>query len=294
MDWKAAAAIYLDRLEHALTIQRRAVELADLPQAGVPEDHKKALTQHVDTIRRQRDRLRNNEFRIAVVGLEKAGKSTFVNAWLECDLLPNDSQRCTYTTTQVCSVPSTSEQRLEVYPRTPEQFEEMKAQLELKAKAVDPEGARNARQDLESIQKHHVTLRSVLDEGRRNTPQCFPFTRLDQVAEHLKKYVADERYTYAVAEARLYTTQLTAAEGIVFYDVPGLNSGMDLHLKQSEEMLKDCDAVILIQRSTTPSIEAHEQRLMVFVQQGDELVGIAGKLFVFLGRVLPAGLHESS
>jgi hypothetical protein len=56
------------------------------------------------------------------VGLEKAGKSTFINAWLECDLLPAKGGRCTFTTTQIYSVKNEAEQRLEVQPRTEAQF----------------------------------------------------------------------------------------------------------------------------------------------------------------------------
>ena len=35
------------------------------------------------------------------VGLEKSGKSTFGNALLQLDVLPNEFQRCTFTTTTI-------------------------------------------------------------------------------------------------------------------------------------------------------------------------------------------------
>ena len=44
-------------------------------------------------------KLKNNEFEIAIVGLEKAGKSSFSNAFIENSLLPTDQGRCTYTST---------------------------------------------------------------------------------------------------------------------------------------------------------------------------------------------------
>ena len=46
-------------------------------------------------------KLVNNEFEIAIVGLEKAGKSTFANALMESNLLPAKDLRCTFTSTQI-------------------------------------------------------------------------------------------------------------------------------------------------------------------------------------------------
>ncbi|MEH2373792.1 GTPase [Nostoc sp.] len=104
MDWKTASSYYEARLSEALNVQRYAVNLANLPQAEIPSQLKAILLQEAEPARRQLERLKKREFRIAVVGLEKAGKSTFINAWLECDLLPAKGGRYTFTTTQIYSV----------------------------------------------------------------------------------------------------------------------------------------------------------------------------------------------
>ena len=122
MDWKTASSYYEVRLSDVLNVYRHAVDLAMLPQAEVPTKLKDALLQEYEPTRRQLARLKKREFRIAVVGLEKAGKSTFINAWLDCDLLPAKGGRCTFTTTQIYSVENESEQRLEVQVKTEEQF----------------------------------------------------------------------------------------------------------------------------------------------------------------------------
>ncbi|NTW21468.1 MAG: hypothetical protein HGA42_18650, partial [Nostocales cyanobacterium W4_Combined_metabat2_030] len=136
MDWKTASSYYETRLTDALNIQRHAVNLANLPQAEVPEKLKQILLQEAQPARRQLERLKKREFRIAVVGLEKAGKSTFVNAWLECDLLPAKGGRCTFTTTQIYSVQNESEQKLEVQAKTEDEFIKLLKELE-KAKAQE-------------------------------------------------------------------------------------------------------------------------------------------------------------
>ncbi|WP_414529232.1 dynamin family protein [Nodularia chucula] len=277
MDWKTASSYYEARLTEALQIQRHTVNLANLPQTEVPAKLKEILLQEEQPTRRQLERLKKREFRIAVVGLEKAGKSTFINAWLECDLLPAKGGRCTFTTTQIYSVENESEQRLEVQPKTEDEFVKLLQELEIN----------NAREDLNTIRNHEITLEQVRTEGDRT----FSFTRLEDIKEPLKKYVADEKYAHAVLEARLYTNKLAQAEGIVFYDVPGLDSGLAKHVDEAQQMLSDCDAVILVQRFT--SLREKELEIIKFTEQGDKNVTVADKLFVFLSRIDALGSAEA-
>lgn len=277
MDWKTASSYYEVRLSDALNVYRHAVDLAMLPQAEVPTKLKDALLQEYEPTRRQLARLKKREFRIAVVGLEKAGKSTFINAWLECDLLPAKGGRCTFTTTQIYSVENESEQRLEVQVKTEEQFVNLLSELE-KVRAVE---------DLKTIRANEITLRQVRNEGDIRVP----FTRLEDIREPLKKYVADEKYAHSVLEARLYTNKLAQAEGIVFYDVPGLDSGLAKHVDEAKEMLSDCDAVILVQRFT--SLREKELEIIKFTETGDKNVNVADKLFVFLSRIDSLGSAEA-
>ena len=65
-------------------------------------------------------KLRSQEFEIAVVGLEKAGKSTLSNALIRVNVLPAESERCTYTKTEIRSG---TEDRAWVEFYTPEEFD---------------------------------------------------------------------------------------------------------------------------------------------------------------------------
>jgi hypothetical protein len=130
-------------------------------------------------------------------------------------------------------------------------------------------------------------LRQVRNEGDIRVP----FTRLEDIREPLKKYVADEKYAHSVLEARLYTNKLAQAEGIVFYDVPGLDSGLAKHVDEAQEMLSDCDAVILVQRFT--SLREKELEIIKFTETGDKNVNVADKLFVFLSRIDSLGSAEA-
>lgn len=290
MDWKTASAYYAQRLDDVLTIRRYASNLARLHQVqqfGVKAEAGRLLQEEAEQAERQKKRLEKGEFRIAVVGLEKAGKSTFVNAWLGCDLLPAKSQRCTFTTTQIYSVRNETEQRLEINPKASHEFTQLCLELEAAIQGQDKSQAAKAEQDLSTIRKYQHTLQSVIVEGDRR----IPFMNLDDIKDDLRKYVADESYAHAMREARLYTCKLAEAEGIVFYDVPGLDSGLSKHIEESREMLTDCDAVILIQRH--PSLRGPEKDLIKFAREGDKHIGLEEKLFVFFGRIDSFPTHEA-
>ena len=269
MDWKEASAYYEARLSDALYVQRHALDLAKIPQAEVPSNLKDVLIEEAEPIKKQLERLKKREFRIAVVGLEKAGKSTFLNAWLGCDLLPSKATRCTFTTTQIYSVSDESDQRLEIQTKSDSEFQRLIKELE----------ERGETEDLNTIRQN----KSTLDQVRRDGNQTIPFILLDEVKEHLRKYVADERFAHAVLEARLYTSRLAQAEGIVFYDVPGSDSGLAKHVDEAKQMLSDCDAVILVQRD--PSLKGKQLEIIEFTDVGDKNVSVADKLFVFLSRI---------
>ncbi len=282
MEWAQTASKYKKLLRATLNVQRQARNICDIKAAAVPSDLLYDLTEGSEVAHRQLNRLEKGEFRIAVVGLEKSGKSTFINAWLESNLLPTASERCTYTTTQIYSVTNPNDQRLEVIPKTEEHFRQYIEALQQMADTPGAdESARNAQADLNTIQQHCSTLEAAVREGYRT----YPFLRMGDIASVLQKYVADVSVAHAIEEVRLYTSRLAETDGIVFFDVPGLNSGLGKHLEASRSMLADCDAVICIQNSRNPSLVAHEQRLVDFVREGDEAVGVAGKLFVFAGQI---------
>ncbi|MDD2724460.1 MAG: dynamin family protein [Methylovulum sp.] len=283
MDWKTASTLYANQLKTALAVRRHALDLANLAsvtQLGITPEQKATLQKAGEPAEKLMHRLQNGEFRIAVVGLEKAGKSTFVNAWLGSDLLPAKTARCTFTTTQIYSVQDQNEQRLETLPKTEAQYSAYQADLREQTQSADKSAAQKAENDLKVMELHNGTLREIINEGKKT----YSFSRLEEIKTNLSRYVADERYAHAMQEARLYTSQLAAVDGVVFYDVPGLDSGLAKHIEESKEMLADCDAIILVQRRDI-DLKAHEQDLIKFGATGDPYLKLADKLFVFWGQV---------
>jgi lysophospholipase L1-like esterase len=283
MDWKTASTLYANQLKTALNVRRYALDLLNLASVNhlnITQEQKDTLQKAGEPAEKLIRRLQNGEFRIAVVGLEKAGKSTFVNAWLGSDLLPAKPARCTFTTTQIYSVQNQSEQRLETLPKTEKQYRDYQVDLREQLISVDKSAAQKAENDLKVMESHNLTLREIIEEGKKT----HGFSRLEDIKANLSRYVADEKYAHAMQEARLYTSQLAAVDGVVFYDVPGLDSGLAKHIEESKEMLADCDAIILVQRRDI-DLKAHEQDLIKFGATGDPYLKLADKLFIFWGQI---------
>ncbi len=72
-----------------------------------------------------KQKLIDNEFEIAIVGLEKAGKSTFANALIKSNVLPSAPERCTFTSTRL--VNGVDKAKVQFY--TEEQFERIFQEL---------------------------------------------------------------------------------------------------------------------------------------------------------------------
>lgn len=271
------------RLKTALELARHAQQLAGYGQVPgwVDRQDVEALQKAREIINKKLPRLEKGEIHIAVVGSEKAGKSSFINAWLENDLLPNKQTRCTFTTTKLHSVDSADKQTLKVQPKTREEFEKLCETLEYQAAHEHGDLARNANDDLKMIRENRGDMEMIMANGNVE----IPFATLDDIRDDLYKYAADAHYAHAIQQVDLYTTSLSRMDGILFYDVPGLDSGLSKHKQETEKMLADSDAVIVVKELLRPTIVDSEKQILEYARIGDESIPLKDKMFFFLSRI---------
>jgi ribosome biogenesis GTPase A len=74
---------YIDKLRRTKKICDAAIAVCNLPELHFDKSHVDKLEHEIGPLDKQLKRLERNEFVVAVVGLEKNGKSTFVNSWLK-------------------------------------------------------------------------------------------------------------------------------------------------------------------------------------------------------------------
>lgn len=249
-------------------------------------------------------KLETNEFEIAIVGLEKAGKSTFANSLIENSVLPSAPERCTFTATRLSH--GADKATIEFYNET--EFNEIFQQLLAEIKYPDAEKASFRSLSLanfdayfakleeteKELYKNHVgktdeEIRDILkNRDKLNlTGKSQNFSGDDLNKENFQAYIkgenkgADTSKPRSVKRIEIQSSKLQKLETAVIYDVPGFDSPTKIHIRQTEERLKEADAIILVTNvGRNPSIQGTS--LSVINKNTDaDGIPLRDKLFVF-------------
>ena len=251
-------------------------------------------------------KLESNEFEIAIVGLEKAGKSTFANALIDNYVLPSAPERCTFTTTRLVS--GSDKATVEFYTETEfnKIFQEMLAELEYPAaesisfKDLDINEFESYFLNLEEknnqLYKNHVgkTDQEILDILKSKLKLTLNGGKIEFHGEELNEdkfqfYIKGEKNDTSkprsVKRIEIESSKLNQIETAIIYDVPGFDSPTKLHMRQTEERLKNADAIILVTNAgTNPSIQGTS--LSVITKNTDsDGIALKDKLFVFGNQI---------
>ncbi len=143
-------------------------------------------------VNRQEEKLKANCFEVAVLGLEKAGKSTLLNAWFGVEILPAMDERCTYTSCEIWSAPSEDDQGYIIEYYAPEEFETQLAEKRKLLKEL-PEGfselGGDLRNDIREIEQHYDNIQHFLRQGRYETK----FRDVEDVRDDLTEAIAKNK-----------------------------------------------------------------------------------------------------
>lgn len=289
-DWENTRQVCLEKLEVAREVHSATQEIHTLLTGLIQDDKLRQELTHLSKIRSQIEdqykRLKRNQFEVAVIGLEKAGKSTLLNGWLGADILPNLDERCTYTTTEIRSA-SSENQKIEIEYFTREEFEQdleakcaTRAQMELNGNATGRSYDEIVK-EIEEIENTRQTIDALLDRPIEKQN----FSDFDEVKEVLKTNIADPAHARAVKRLVIHTPKLLSKKDVVFYDVPGFNSPVKLHREQAEERLKAVDIVLYAKPFETPSLTGDETSILDKNDIVDPYVKVGDKFFVALTRI---------
>lgn len=260
----------------------------------------KALKTEAETVLRK---LRNNEFEIAIVGLEKAGKSTFANALMENNLLPTKDLRCTFTSTQIEYSGDDKDDSATVSFYTADEFDkdfkdklcklgflnyerysfdtiDEKQYLTIYESEVSDEKKRlygdSIHEDILAIIRNVDSLSELL--GRPAIP--FGADRIN--SGELEVYITDEAKARAVKQVVIRSKKLNEMKNAIIFDVPGFNSPTELHKIQTLERMKSADAIIVVANGVSPSLTS--ESLKILRESDDEGNPLNDKLFVFANK----------
>ena len=232
-------------------------EIGNIKDRVLIEDSSKNLFNKINNkLNSRKARLKKPKFEVAIIGLEKAGKSTFANALLKDDYLPQAPNRCTYTTTTIESSKENNRATISFYTKNEflESFQATCKDIELQnidfetitldsfEKILQEKSAlfqnSNNADDIRAIIKNRDDIKKYLDKSDEIIES--------NIKNSIKPFIVDEKIARAVKNINILSNEFKDFDDMVLYDVPGFDSPTKFHMEQAKKYLLRADAVILL------------------------------------------------
>lgn len=319
-DWEESKQNFIDKLGNADRIFDEIFK-ADSEGLVIQGEEREELKSLQTANKKILNKLKSREFTVAIVGLEKAGKSTLGNALIKSMVLPEYASRCTYTTTEI-RAGNTDVAEVYFYNRDEfnKNFKRMLNDVQYQDtadfgtmtletfvrywKAVETDPAQRGifllhngttAEDIKTILAGKQKILPLLGQERKefgaeywsggDNFNEFKTYITGMAGKNADGTVRREPYPYAVKNVIIRSTQLAEMSHIVLYDVPGFDSPTELHKRQTEEMLKEADAIILVTNAgDRPDLTAPQLDML---RKGQDLDGVKlnEKSFVFGNKI---------
>ena len=321
-EWEQDKQEFIEKLSHA-DKTFSDIFTADNEGLVIQGEERETLKELCENNKKILNKLRSREFTVAVVGLEKAGKSTLGNALIRSMVLPEYSERCTYTTTEIRSGDSDV---AEVYFYSREEFNKNFKRMLNEVKYSDTATVDFSTMTLETFQRYWKAVETDPDqrglfmlhngntaediktmlEGKQKIIPLLGHAAMTFGAEYwsggdefneFKTYITGmsgknidgsvirQPHPYAVKNVIIRSTQLAEMSHLVLYDVPGFDSPTELHKRQTEEMLKESDAIILVTNvGDRPNLTGTQLDMLRKGQDRDG-IKLSAKAFIFGNKI---------
>lgn len=295
-NYEQEKAVYIQKLTAQIeTIDKilntNTLDLINGEMEGKLRELKQAAEQY-------KRKLEKNEFEIAIVGLEKAGKSTFANAMMGNDILPSDDAQCTFTSTKICSGGDTATVVFYSNQEFAEKFKEKLLTMKIDTNSynysnltlssyqrlfesldasIKDKYENDLNEDVKRILTNKNTINTYLGKGE------ISFSGVDQLtSEDFKKFIKIPAYALSVKEITIHSSKMASPNDII-YDVPGFDSTTKEHPKQTIEFMCKADAIVLIASAYKPTFTKPVAELLRGRTDSDG-VSFYEKMFVFANR----------
>ena len=271
-------------------------------------DREELRKQHEEAKRLKR-KLENNEWEVAIVATESAGKSSLANALMNKNILPAADGRCTYTATRIESLKEGKQTTVYFYDsktfneKLREMLDKMKFENAMKYSFVKGEGlvfdnsrkitdeeferlyrasvehdpwiepayGANIKIEVKNIIKYAGSISDLLDR-----------TELHPDENEVKDYITKPERALAVKEVVIYS-KLDKLPNVVIFDVPGFNSPTNKHKEQTLEKMKDADVILYV--ANAKDFNLKEDELKILNNSDNDGTMLRDKLFVFANKV---------
>jgi len=257
---------------------------------------------------------KKEKFKIVVIGVEKAGKSTFINALVKANILPSAPERCTFTSTKLMYSPEdkahitfyTKEEFNNIfksmlkdleYPNAEsadflntsvEDFERYFESLSESNPSLYKEHLGITNEEIVDILKNKMAIDNILNQSPkefRGEELTSPDFQVYITGERLANGTLDTSKPRAVKSLEIFSSNLQDLKTAVIDDVPWFDSPTRIHERQTLERLREADAIMLITNvGRNPSLVGTQ--LNIITKNTDEDgIPLRDKLFVFGNQI---------
>ncbi len=280
--WLETCKQQLSRLEKTSVLSDKLVTLCTKTGIDVAPEILTKLDKDHERLNRQIERLRANRFEVAVIGLEKAGKSALLNAWLGQEILPSARERCTFTSTEIWSAQTEQDQLLSIQYYSQNEIMVLQEQRKnaLASPLLSDKEKKEIQEDFNDTEKN---LSSIYEFTKQKNGYKQGFLDIGEISDLLQSAIFKNRaQALAIKRIQIKTVRLRSDRDIIFHDVPGFNSGVLMHAEQAISRLKNCDAIIYAKEMRQPSITGPEKEMLLVVDAEDPTLHVSDKVFVVL------------
>lgn len=236
------------------------------------------------------NRLQDDRFKIALIGTTSAGKSTFANALLQNDLLPEDDKTTTYTS---ASIESSDEDKVVIEFYTEIEFEERFQDL-LKKLKIENESFNNLtlstlqnilKEDWQQESSYKFEIEGILKdrESIKNYINKSTLILNDVTKENIRPYITKPEIARAVKKITIYSSKFKGMRELIIYDVPGFDSPTQLHKEQAAKFMKDSEVVVLVHGYGLGS-DLNEAQVNMLKSTKDEFGSLLSNKMIVVGN----------
>ena len=236
------------------------------------------------------NRLQDERFKIALIGTTSAGKSTFANALLQNDLLPEDDKTTTYTS---ASIESSNEDKVVIEFYKDIEFEERFQDL-LKKLKIENESFNNLtlstlqnilKEDWQQESSYKFEIEGILKDrdSIKNYINKSTLILNDVTKEKIRPYITKPEIARAVKKITIYSSKFKGMRELIIYDVPGFDSPTQLHKEQAAKFMKDSEVVVLVHGYGLGS-DLNEAQVNMLKSTKDEFGSLLSNKMIVVGN----------
>lgn len=283
--------------------------LRDLPQQDSSYKGKRTdelrdmVVAEAEKIGQRLKRVDNDTCCVAVIGDESQGKSTFINAWIGEEVLPNNVDRCTWASTRLIN---SGERKAIIKFYSREDFmtmiDDYYRQVGLSRADVPfpfpedflkSEKARNFREngskafnELAQISEHYGEISRLLDREDAKIPDSPDFKAkiYEYIAKRSQDGLKENGHVYAVQSAEVYYPLKGDETKFSMLDLPGINTpGKRAETITLKEIHDSADIIVFVKNAhNNAELSGTEDLLLENAARADGSVRLQQRIFVIL------------